>query len=258
MSESEKGASLKARPILFSAPMVRALLEGQKTQTRRSVNPRKYGCDLIYLPDWDEDYRQYFAGDRSDPGCWGWPNIIEFDPLTLTEAAKWGDNPYGKPGDLLWVRESFSHCAPDEWRGSGRPWYWADGQPSDGDYSRPRPSIHMPRWASRLTLELTEAQAQRLQDISEQDAKAEGLSVITKDDGRTWKYGIPDRDGLPGNDDDGWHWPDWNVDPRVAYARLWQSINGPGSWDVNPWVWALTFRVHQQNIDPFLAERRPA
>ena len=102
--------------------------------------------------------------------------------------------------------------------------------------------IHMPRWASRITLEVTGIRVERLQEISELDAITEGLTALTKDGGRTIKHGIPDRDGLPGNDNYGWHWSEWEKDSRVAYRKLWESINGPGSWDANPWVWVIEFR----------------
>ncbi|MDO4705741.1 MAG: hypothetical protein Q4A98_05985 [Comamonadaceae bacterium] len=98
----------------------------------------------------------------------------------------------------------------------------------------------MPRWASRILLEVTGVRVQRLQDISEEEAIAEGLKTLSKDGGRTWKSGLPDRDGLP--DGDGWPWREWEKDPRRAYKRLWEFIHGPKSWDQNPWVWVIEFR----------------
>jgi len=99
----------------------------------------------------------------------------------------------------------------------------------------------MPRWASRISLEITGIRVERLQDISEEDAIDEGLKAITKD-GKLIKYGIPDRDGYPGADDFGWNWGDWDKSPVLAYKRLWQSINGKGSWDLNPFVWVIEFK----------------
>ena len=99
----------------------------------------------------------------------------------------------------------------------------------------------MPRWASRITLEITGIRVERLLEISEEDAKAEGLSAITKD-GTLIKYGIADRDGLPGNDDHGWHWQEFERDPRNAYHKLWEQINGAGSAVANPWVWVIEFK----------------
>lgn len=107
----------------------------------------------------------------------------------------------------------------------------------------------MPRWASRITLEVTGIRVERLQDISEEDAIAEGLSGITKD-GKLIKYGIPDQDGLPGTDNTGWPWRDWQKDPRDAYRRLWESINGRGSWDANPWVWVVEFKRVEGDATP--------
>lgn len=104
-----------------------------------------------------------------------------------------------------------------------------------------KPSIYMPRWASRITLEIVSVRVERLQDISEEDALAEGIKGITKD-GRTIKYGIPDNDGLPGNDDNGWHWCNWMLSASAAFQELWQEINGYDSWEDNPWVWVVDFK----------------
>lgn len=190
---------MKERPILFSGPMVRAILEGKKTQTRRVVKPQPDQQHALALP-----------------------------PLPAS-------CPYGKPGDRLWVRERIS------WEHAGGNWlgvtYAADGHyeeflepPVDWNTDDPpktRPSIHMPRWASRLTLEITEVRVQRLQDISEEDAIAEGMPNFI---GRTVN-GIAVVRQSP--------------TPREEFATLWDSINGkrPGcSWSDNPCVWAITFR----------------
>jgi hypothetical protein len=84
------------------------------------------------------------------------------------------------------------------------------------------------------------------------------LKCLTKDGGQTWKFGLADRDGLPGNDDFGWEWDQWNVSPVKAFEALWVNINGAESWDQNHWIWALTFKVHHQNIDAFLKNRGAA
>ena len=104
-----------------------------------------------------------------------------------------------------------------------------------------RPAIHMPRWASREWLEVEELRAQRLLNISEADARAEGLSAVTKD-GTLYKWGIPDRDGCPGTDDFGWPWCDWDVSPQKAFFHLWDSIHGKGAAEKNPTVWIYQFR----------------
>lgn len=210
---------MKERPILFSAPMVRAILDGRKTQTRRIVNLR----DLAWM-DEHQGLREPCNAER----C-----------------------PYGQPGDRLWVRESgwerpertsqMMREGADTWA----PYYYAaDGE--DGEQLRAwgfkvRPSIHMPRWASRITLEITSVRVERLNDISPDDAIEEGLKAITKD-GKTVKYGIPDHDGRPGTDDIGWPWQELRISPVDAFRHLWESINGAGSWAANPWVWVVEFK----------------
>jgi hypothetical protein len=197
------------RPILFNAPMVRAILDGRKTQTRR----------VVKLTD---------TGRVKQTG--GPKNWHLSDPDAVLAC------PFGQPGDRLWVRETF---------GGTRRFlvdhicYRADElQPAIGEW---KPSIHMPRWASRITLEVTGVRVERLNEISKADACWEGLSEKTKD-GSLVKYGIPDRDGWPGTDDDGWPWHDWRADPRDAFAHLWESVYGAGSWSANPWVWVVEFR----------------
>lgn len=134
--------------------------------------------------------------------------------------------PYA-PGDRLWVREAFSYDRLDvDHDGILPPWYWADGNPDAGDWTRPNSSIHMPRWASRLTLTVTEVRVQRLQEISEADAVAEGMA--------------PARRLLCGG---------LNNDPIDDFCDLWNILHGPGAWDENPWVAAISFRVHLGNID---------
>lgn len=225
---------MKERPILFSAPMVRAILDGRKSQTRRIAKPIKH-------PDWGNEY---------SPGAL----VTEKESNDVIDRAC----PYGAKGDRLWVRETFQPLFADgienysevNWKtGKG---YQISYPATDGvqefmdsdDNIRDacKPSIHMPRWASRILLEITNIRVERLNDISEEDAIAEGFASITKDDGRTVKYGIPDRDGYPGNDDIGWNWCDWNVSPVLAYKRLWESINGKSSWNINPFVWAIEFK----------------
>lgn len=153
-------------------------------------------------------------------------------------------------GDRLWVREAWSGvhsareikpkdrkdlCRPDEME----VWYWADGNPEHGDWEKPRPSLHMPRFASRITLEVTDVRIERLQSISEADAIAEGVS---EDEQKGfWVPGVehPNKD-FP-----------YLSRPTATemYAALWDSINGSGAWDANPWVVAYTLGVVLQNID---------
>lgn len=137
------------------------------------------------------------------------------------------------------MREAFSgpHCMdasdgckavpPSKWGDCSRIWYWADGNPTEGDWTRPRPSIHMPRWASRILLEVTSVRVERLQDISEADARAEGIT-----DGGCTNCGNPEPCGCA----------DPAPDARDAFCNLWQSINGDQSWIANPWVWVVEFK----------------
>lgn len=221
---------MKDHPILFSEPMVRALLDGRKTQTRRVIMPQPVNpIDSIFT-----DGKVWWTGDCLTG---------EKDEALRVRYAV---------GDHLWVREAWRtvvgvddqpprdlipHLFPVS--------YEADGKPLNG---RLRASMFMPRWASRISLLVTDVRVQRLHDISEADAIAEGLTGLTKD-GKLIKYGIPDRDGLPGNDDLGWHWSEWNADPRKAYATIWDRINGDGEWGLNHWVAAYTFTVAKANID---------
>lgn len=198
---------MKERPILFSGPMVRAILAGQKTQTRR----------LVRLPrgvDPDHWMPQQASGRPDEFDALHWPG----DDAVTTPLR----SPYGAPGDLLWVRETWAERqyrtdvdSPDESAKSERtPAYAADwsGEPA----YRWRPSIHMPRWASRLSLEVVSIRVERLQEINEEDAKAEGVA-------------------LPPNDA--------SAKFRSSFQLLWDSINGKrATWASNPWVWVIEFR----------------
>lgn len=211
---------MKERPILFSAPMVRALLNGTKTQTRRVVKPQP-----VELPDFNRGRLSYNVRG-SVYRAW---NPAVMDPRC----------PYGQRGDRLWVRETWTQACVHPRQGD-EVFYRADGEVAP-EFEPWIPSIHMFRWASRILLEIVSVRVERLQDISEADAMAEGLTALTKD-GRTIKFGIPDMDGEPGTDDIGWPWSTWLLSARGAYRKLWESINGPGSWEANPWVWVIEFK----------------
>jgi hypothetical protein len=216
---------MKERPILFSAPMVRAILAGTKTQTRRVVKAK-------HLPWLDNSVLNFLDG-------------------------KWNQRPlpYGQPGDRLWVRETSRaheittkeaeadtfglidrmglevapcgldgvvYAADNAFRqidnsqeASER---WMKMRAYRGARGATVPGIHMPRWASRITLEVTGVRVERLQDISEADAIAEGCTSKLAEES-------------PALDDS-----------RNEYRALWESINGPGSWDANPWVWVVEFK----------------
>lgn len=228
------------RPILMSGPMVRALLAGTKTQTRR----------VVKLP------HQNPLG-RWEPQTFGGPNggrlasgetIPEQGGIWHTRTGDSLGCPYGQPGDRLWVRET--HYAWGHWTKRLNPkkrreeWHFVDETLGAGlsyryeaDEKLPRrkrelhevgwwkrPAIFMPRAASRIMLEITEVRVQRLQEISEPDARAEGAPC--------YEDGI---DPPPPDAECEWSY-------RASFRRLWESINGPGSWDANPWVWAITFR----------------
>jgi hypothetical protein len=195
---------MKERPILFSAPMVNALLDGSKTQARRV--------------------------------CKGQRELSNAHDFQIHRC------PHGQPGDRLWVKETWQGPLVedmDDYRSEPADFhkpefceYAADGGPApefmttdDELVCRWRPSIFMPRWASRILLEITAVRVERLQDISEEDARAEGIQH--------------ELDG----------WIDYTnpscqmcMTPADSYRTLWESINGAGSWDANPYVWVLEFK----------------
>lgn len=190
---------MKERPILFSAPMVRALLAGTKTQTRRVVHPH---------------------------------HLAQINLTRGAAVAYWSEPmPYGRPGDRLWVRETFGFS------GSG---YIPDihfraTNPEAPILGRWHPSIHMRRIDSRITLEITSVRVERLQEISEADAAAEGLTFSAKarrSDGCMGIYELRMPDGKL----------NFNDNARDLFRTLWEQINGPCSWDANPWVWVIEFR----------------
>lgn len=213
---------MKERPILFSAPMVRAILEGRKMQTRRIC---KGARELSCAADWQLDQ------------C-----------------------PCGQCGDRLWVRETWRHTASTldearaltedilsgtavDYRATSADELVAEGMGrADAEecvqWERWRPSIHMPRWASRITLEITGVRVERLQDMEgqgpypgESDALAEGVNAIHHGDGAYYYSAFRDEP----------HPKNW-CDPADAFRELWESINGAGSWAANPWVWVIEFK----------------
>lgn len=237
------------RPILFSAPMVRALLEGRKTQTRRVIKLH-CGGERLFFKEKRNIVRVAYA--RPDGFCWNSEDPDDFSsdqenwiPLKQSEIER--ACPYGKPGDLLWVRENFAFGS--DFYGPARAFYQADHvncsgrQSCEDGFHKWTPSIHMPRAYSRLTLELTAVRVQRLNDISEEDAIAEGCG---RSAAGLFCGGPHKAHGFPRQ---------FNT-AREAFRDLWESINGPGSWAESPWVWALTFTVHPVNIDVFLKEKK--
>lgn len=221
-------AACKERPILFSAPMVRAILVGQKSVTRRVVKREN-------APSPGREWAECLCREI-DPAD---------TPCVICDA-RFGASPYGDAGDRLWVRETWATLDSSlRRRNVAALVYRADTDGSRVRADAPwKPSIHMSRWASRLVLEVKSVSVERLHEITEDDARAEGLSCLSKDGGKTYKYGIPDRDGLPGADDVGQHWHEWKRDPLEAFRQLWDSINAARgySWASNPWVWRIEFR----------------
>ncbi len=231
---------MRERPILFSGPMVRALLAGTKTQTRRVVKPQPDSTHSGF-PYWNVGgYRASWCRSAADGGP-----LEPTNPLLC---------PYGQAGDRLWVRETWNWFdpgtiptdragarAPFTGSQAGRdiPWvaaYAADGHlPYTGYEGRDhwRPSIHMPRWASRITLDITAVRIERLQDISDEDACAEGIECMAGDPECGYRNYL-DKTGQ-----------DWTLSPRESFQSLWESINGPASWSTNPWVWPLVFQRAQ-------------
>jgi hypothetical protein len=223
------------RPILFSGAMVRALLDGSKTQTRRALKVR---CQEI--------------GERNDGSRWPWSE----NPNTAGD--HWHACPYGQPGDRLWVRETFLDTQGtgiehrDESGLRHRYAFAADCAPgSYGDQARKdyglkwKPSIHMPRAASRILLEIVSVRVERLQDISDEDAIAEGIEPNWCGDLSKGPNGFGGEGWVP---DCGWinylSGPDGEEAHTAveSYRTLWESINGAGSWEANPWVWVVEFK----------------
>jgi hypothetical protein len=199
-------AAIKERPILFSAAMVRAILDGRKTQTRRVVKPRK---DLSF-------------------GCLLQPNELAGE----VNNGSYLNCVYGKPGDKFWLRETWSQhpqFADIAYKADGE-----EFEDSDGFTWIPKwkPSIHMPRWASRINLEITGLRVECLQNINRQDSFAEGIQNLS--DGDYYEFGIRDLCSAQ--------------HPVRAYQLLWESINGQGSWDKNPWVWVIEFKRIDESV----------
>lgn len=205
------------RSILFSAPMVQALLAGRKTQTRRVLKPQP---KVMKNGIW---YRPYPA---MRPLHWAY--------LHGDMVAGFSDVRYA-PGDRLWVREAWANIKDDPHCDlHGRGIEAAYRATDDDEFTIPprwRPGMFMPRWASRLTLTVTDVRVQRLQDVTNEDCIAEGIQ--------------PHGHAFTGYGKQAHVW----MSPYDSYASLWNSLHGPDAWDANPWVAALTFDVRHGNID---------
>ncbi|WP_033064258.1 hypothetical protein [Pseudomonas sp. GM18] len=246
----------KERPMLFSGPMVRAILEGRKTVTRRPLK----GHHIPHQISSEDEEHRWMATVQNHPR-WGFGAFGATEAECVAELAMYGGCPYGNRGDRLWVRET---CFINDYRDVGVPEdertdceviYRADGVPNwegEEELIRWRPSIHMPRWASRILLEITDVRAERLQDISDEQAEAEGCFFTDygrncfHDGGRVKDVGdcpAPDASHPQRN---GWAWDKTTTHeqclgaPRWAFANLWNSTGG--DWDTNPWVWVVEFK----------------
>lgn len=229
---------MTVRPIIFSAPMVRALLAGAKTQTRRIIKPR--GQASLFDGGWTDDY-------VLDPGNAEWrAREVRYAPGDLLYAretcwlyGQWREDGQTKTGrsrrrfDLIGKSIRLETPRPDELafygRGPGFTW---------------RPSIHMPRWASRLTLDVADVRVQRLQQITEADARAEGAPLYVPGHGRITEAELAADPGYSNY-----------LCYRLGFEDLWNELHGPGSWQANPWVVAVSFSVHQINVDQLLGQR---
>ncbi len=248
-------SGIKESPILFSAPMVRAILSGQKTVTRRVIKPQP----TLKTDEW--------VVDAGGTGKW-----MGSGPSPATGGTRqtwgWATCPYGQPGDRLWVRETWSdvnlqgapgiaYRADDDVRDLMEDESFLDDQGAfnyddprsapyhfscwsedliSGTEGRWRPSPHMPRWVCRILLEITGVRVERLQDGDGETAfesryLAEGINKIHHGDG-AFAYHASNKDPLPGN---------W-CHPEDAFKDLWNSLNGIGAWESNPWVWVIEFK----------------
>jgi hypothetical protein len=215
------GGQMKERPVIFNGEMVRAILEGRKTQTRRALNWKR------------QPYTE--MSERDDGSLWPWAEDGE------RGGDIWFPCPFGEVGDQLWVRETFMdltgtgiEATTGKFEGYA---YRADSPPgSYGDESRKEyglkwtPSLHMPRKACRILLEITAVRVEQLNDISEEDARAEGVRVVkVREDGERYcDYLSPEIN----------HYRR----PSDSFISLWASIYGEESWQDSPWCWVIEFK----------------
>lgn len=198
---------MKERGMIFNAEMVNAILSGRKTQTRRPIK-------------WKQTRFTEIA-ERDDGSLWPWAEDCE------RGGDIWFACPFGEVGDRIWVRETFGwQIRRDPLGGTGEFRVYRATTPDAVRYQTASgevapmkwiPSIHMPRWASRITLEITGVRVERLRDLSEDDAKSEGITP-------------PSGGVLPG----------WEY--RINFRDLWMDIYGTDNWEANPWVWVIEFK----------------
>lgn len=225
---------MKERGMIFNGEMVRAILDGRKTQTRRPIK-------------WKQT-RFTEVGEREDGSKWPWSEDAEH------ACDFWHPCPFGAVGDRIWVRETF--CTVDDTQYGGGKWVdyratpkfeashpagW-DCAPNDAEALKWRPSIHMPRWASRILLEITDVRVERLNAISEEDAQSEGVHT------EVWDQTVVARNYAARDEffqfwsEDMPHYVEMNQLYRSSFTSLWESIYGAENWLANPWVWVIEFK----------------
>ncbi|MDK1845545.1 MULTISPECIES: hypothetical protein [unclassified Klebsiella] len=195
---------MKERGMIFNGEMVRALLSGRKTQTRRPIKWKQTRFTEI--------------GEREDGSKWPWSEDAEH------ACDFWHPCPFGAVGDRIWVRETWNKYGGLLTYRADHDWI-DDMRKETVCTAKWVPSIHMPRWASRILLEITDVRVERLNSISQEDAQAEGLELTG------WRptYSDPDSGGEV-------------MTPYDNFAQLWESIYGDESWKANPWVWVISFK----------------
>ncbi|HGU6745548.1 TPA: hypothetical protein ACNAFN_002892 [Klebsiella quasipneumoniae] len=220
---------MKERGMIFNGEMVRAILDGRKTQTRRIMAPQPEPCPRggHWWPS-NVFKTMLHVEDEMQNGKGGWGGLV-------------GDAcPFGDVGDRIWVREAFASGLSTKSTLAYRATHKREDL-EDGFYDTIKwtPSIHMPRWASRILLEITGVRVERLNAISPEDAESEGLE-------RTNFTGFGDEPGLPSYPEPDVYFDplkkQWKEYPPEAFAGLWESIYGEGSWKANPWVWVIEFK----------------
>ncbi len=215
---------MKERPILFSGEMVRAILDGRKTQTRRKMKPRPPSGvpEGVYCDPYNGNFEHFTFWTQDDKMCNG---LIGNVKIKGNPTCHW-KCPYGVPGDRLWVRETWREPEDHEGFEGGVVIYAASEMDAAVKW---KPSIHMPRYASRITLEIVNVKVERLHDIGADDCRQEGIEPPVM----TGCHGSATAEDIKKLLDIGWRW---------AYQHVWNNINRPGSWEKNPWVWVVEFK----------------
>jgi hypothetical protein len=207
---------MKERPIIFSTPMVQAILDGRKTMTRRVLKiqpPDNKDWKLIRLTDSSS------KDDAKNIGKLQW-GLFDNPHHVSERDMRYFKCPYDEPGDVLWVRESFKPITPSGFTRGVSIIYKADMHGNKVSDHKWKPSIHMPRWSARIFLEITDVRVERLNDITRGDCMSEGCPFVNMANG---------------------------ANPKYWFTYLWESIHGPGSFD-SKWVWVISFKQIQKPL----------